>query len=110
MVAIRVNAKEVRNGNMSFIAFSARIGDKWYKIKFNKDCNDVPRTRGVYEIKVDEGNTSLERGKPYINKDGEERQGNDIIWIRRIDAIRQYTEEELRGINSHIMTAFFNGK
>ena len=107
---IKIFAKEVRKDKQSFIACTTQIKDKWYKIKFTRECNSIPNSRGVYELKIDVADTSYQKGETYINKQGKKAQGNDIIWVRKIAEIRQYTEEELRENNAIVMGAIFDGE
>lgn len=94
-----LSAKEVKQEKNTFIACSAKLGDTYYKIKFTRECEKAPKTRGLYDITIDEDKCSIQRGKKYTTKDGYDAIGNHIIWVREIAAIRKYTDEELAEIN-----------
>ena len=94
-----ISAKEVKQEKNSFIACSAKIGDSYYKIKFTKECERVPKTRGLYDLVIDEDKCSIQKGKKYVTKDGYEAIGNPTIWVKEIASIRKYTEAELAEIN-----------
>ncbi len=106
---LKVFAKEIAKDKQKFITCSALIADKWYKIKFNKECTGIPRERGVYDITIDIADTSYQRGAMYTNKKGESARSNDIIWIKSIKEIRKYTDDELREQNREVMLAVFDG-
>lgn len=101
---IRLNAKEVKKDKQTFITCNSKIGSNWYKIKFRKECENAPKTRGIYELQIDLNNCSIEDGKYFTKDDGSRVKGNDTIWVRKIKNIRKLTEEELQEIN----TAKFN--
>ena len=104
---ILVHAQEVKKDKISFIAFSTEINDVWFKVKFTKSCNDVPKERGLYDVTFDFDYCSLERGRSYVGNDGTEKHGKDTIWVRKIENVRQYTEEELAEANRIRMNTIF---
>lgn len=106
---ITLHAQEVKKDKQSFVACSAEINKKWFKIKFTKSCNNAPKTSGLYELTIDFDNCSIEKGKPFTTKSGRKGVANDIIWVREITAIRKYTDEELRAANRIGMSAIFDG-
>lgn len=107
---IIIHAQEIKKEKTSFIACSANLYDNvWVKVKFTKACENAPKTSGLYELKIDFDKCSLERGKPYTNAKGEEKMGNDTIWVREIEYIRKQTEEELKAKNREELTALFGG-
>ena len=104
---IELHAQEVKKDKQSFIASSAEINGKWYKIKFTKECNDMPRVRGLYELVIDFDDCSVEKGKPYTNSKGKQAIANDTIWVRHIVGLRMHTEEELKAANRAAMNELF---
>lgn len=104
---IKMSAQEVKRDNKKFIACSAEINGKWYKIKFTQDCINSPKTRGIYELTIDFDECSIEKGKKYENAKGKEGISNDTIWVKCIAGIRKYTEEELKATNRMAMSAIF---
>lgn len=107
---ITLHAQEIRKDKQTFIACSAEINKKWYKIKFTKDCNESPKTKGLYELAIDFDNCSVEKGKQYTNKNGKKGVANDTIWVRDVVALRQYTDAELKAANRAAMSAVFDGE
>lgn len=106
---ITIHAQEIKKEKQSFIACSAEIGDKWYKIKFTKDCDGTPKRKGLYELTIDFDECSVEKGRAYTNSKGREGVANDTIWVRHIVGLRAYTEEELRAENRMAMNNIFGG-
>lgn len=106
---ITLHAQEVKKDKQSFIACSAEINKKWYKIKFTKDCANAPKEKGLYELTIDFDDCSIEKGKPFTSKSGRKGVANDNIWVRKITAIRRFTEEELKAANRIGMSALFDG-
>lgn len=102
-----IHGQEVKKDKQKFIAFSAYINEQWYKVKFTKDCNDVPKVKGLFDLTVDLMDCSFENGKTYEAKNGELRPANHIIWVRKIDKVRQYTEAELAERNLVVMQGIF---
>lgn len=104
----KIAAREVTHENQKFIACSTKIGDKYFKVKFTKDCATQPRKRGLYDITLNTDKCSIERGKKYINKQGYEAEGQPTIWVKEVDNLRAYTEEELNAINEAKFKAVFD--
>lgn len=94
-----INAKEVKAGKSTFLVFSTKIGENWFKIKFRQDVESVPRKAGVYRLYVDMYALGIQSGSWYVDKEGQKRQGNDIIWVRKIEKIEELTKEELDEMN-----------
>ena len=106
---IELHSQEIRKDKQVFIASTAEINGKWYKIKFTKDCEKSPKVKGLYELTINFDDCSLERGKPYTNKEGKKGISSDVIWVRKITEIRQYTEDELKEANRIAMANVFGG-
>lgn len=105
---ITISAKEIiTDTKKKFISCSAKIRDKWFKIKFTQDCNDTPKTKGLYRLTVDLNECSVERGKHYTNKSGKKGVENDTIWVRSVAGLAKYTEEELAERNLAEMNDIF---
>lgn len=100
IIETRVNAKIIERENQKFPAFTAKINGRWFKIKFTQECEKSPKQRGVYKIKFDTLNSSIQRGKKYVNSKGVEGISNDTIWIKKIEEIVKYTDEELAKMNA----------
>lgn len=94
-----IHSQEIRKDKQVFIASSAEINGKWYKIKFTKECGNAPRAKGLYELTINFDDCSLENGKPYTTNSGKKGISIDTIWVRKITEIRQFTEEELKAEN-----------
>ena len=47
-ITIQCYAREIKTEKNSFIAVTSRINGKFYKIKFKKDCNTIPRKKGLF--------------------------------------------------------------
>lgn len=106
---VTLHAQEVKKEKQTFIACSAEICGKWYKIKFTKECESAPRAKGLYELTIDFDTCSVELGKRYTNSKGENGVANDTIWVRHIVGIRKHTEEELKAANRIAMANIFGG-
>lgn len=91
---IEIHSQEVKSEKNSFIASSAEINGKWYKVKFTKDCEKAPKKKGIYKLKIDFDKCSVEKGKVYVNSKGKEGISNDVIWVREIVEIRKLTDAE----------------
>lgn len=104
-----LHAQEIRKDKQVFIACSAEINHKWYKIKFTKECEHTPKVKGLYEMTINFDDCSVEKGKPFIKKDGTEAIANSSIWVRKISNIRKITEEELKIANRKVMSEIFDG-
>ena len=104
---IIIHSQEVKKDKQSFIANSAEINGKWHKIKFTKECVDVPKKRGLYELVIDFDTCSVEHGRKFVKSDGTIGKQNDTIWVRHIVGIRQYSEEELRAKNRAALSEIF---
>lgn len=96
---IKIHAQEIKKDKQKFIACSAQIRGSWYKIKFTKDCDGVPKERGLYDLVIDFDECSFENGKSYENKKGDRIKSNDIIWVKHIVGLNKYSEEKLKEEN-----------
>ena len=106
---IVLHAQEITKDKQRFIACSAEINKKWYKIKFTKDVTDAPKTKGLYDLTIDFDDCSIEKGKQYTNKQGKKGVENDTIWVRHIVGMRMYTEDDLKAANRIAMNEVFGG-
>lgn len=104
---ITIHAQEIKKDKQTFIACSSEINGKWYKIKFTKDVTDAPRKKGLYDLTIDFDECSFEKGKTYINKNGDKAFANDTIWVKHIVALRQYSDDELKALNRVSMGSVF---
>lgn len=104
---ITVFAKEVKNEKQKFIACTANIANKWYKIKFTKASGIEVKENGLYEVVVDIDDCSLERGKEIENKKGKMVKQNDTLWINKVMDINHYTEEQMKERNRTTMASVF---
>lgn len=102
-----ISCKEVKSDSQKFIASTAKINGRWFKIKFTKDCETVPRKRGLYDITINLTDVSLEKGRPYTNSRGEVKMQNDTLWIKNVIKLRKYTEEELIKRNLESLSEVF---
>lgn len=107
---VKLHTKEITKDKQKFFASSAEINGVWYKIKFVKDVKEAPTSKGLYELTIDFDNCSLEKGATYVSKKtGEIVAGNATIWVRKIEAIRKFTEEELKAENRIVFNEIFEG-
>ena len=98
-ITIKCYAKEIKTEKNSFIAVTSQINGKYYKIKFKKDCNTIPRKKGLFHLTLDLDEISVQYGKAYVGKDGKVREENPTIWVDGVIEIKYFTEEELKAIN-----------
>lgn len=101
-------AKEVKFEKQKFVACQAYINGKWYKIKFTKECEKQPKTKGLYEIEIDINTASFERGKRYIRNDGEYAVGTSTIWVNEIINIEKWTDEMYEKKNLEELSEVFD--
>lgn len=104
---IKLHAQEIKKDKQSFIACSAEIRGKWYKIKFTKECEGTPKTKGLYDLTIDIDKCSIERGKIVKNKNGDDMKTSDTIWVKFIASITKYSEEKLKEENRASFSSVF---
>lgn len=102
-----IACKEIKKDEQKFIASTAKINGMWYKIKFTKECETAPRKKGLYDLTVDLKDVSIQKGKKYTNKKGEEKIENDTLWISKTKNLRKYTDEELEKRNIEALSKVF---
>lgn len=107
VVTITIHSQEIKKDKQSFIASSAEINGKWYKIKFTKDCNLTPKVKGLYDLTINFDDCSVENGKVYRRTDGTTGVANDTIWVQRVIELREYTDEELKAVNRYALGNIF---
>lgn len=97
---IKIYAKEIKKDKQTFTVCSGKIGENYYKIKFRKTCKNAPDEIGVYDLTVDLKNCSIEKGKPYTDKETKKQKiGQATIWVEKIEDLRKYSDEELQEIS-----------
>ena len=106
---LRLNVKEITNGNTKFPACTAKYNGQWFKVKFTRECENSPKTRGVYRLVFESGDGSIENGKKFTRKDGTTGIGNATIWVRKITSITKYSDEELSKMNGEELDKVLNG-
>lgn len=104
---IEIYAKEVKSDRNIFYAYSTKIGDSYYKVKFTKSVANAPRERGIYKLTFDSSIASIESGKPYTTKDGYEAIGNPTIWVTSIINLEPLSNEEIAARNEAKFKAVF---
>lgn len=97
---IQINAKEIKKDKQTFIACSAKIGNNWYNIKFRQECEISPKQKGIYELTIDLNNCSMETGKYFTKEDGTTNKRNDTIWVKKVNNLRKFNEEEMQDLNA----------
>lgn len=105
---IKVHAREIESGKQKFISCSANINDSWYKIKFTKSCENAPKHKGLYDVTFETKTASIEKGKPYTNKNGKKGVDNPTIWIKEMVKIRAYTDEDYERENENAFAEIFS--
>lgn len=105
---ITINTQEIKQDKKTFYVSSAKIGEKWYKIKFRKECETAPKQAGKYHLTIDFDYCTVEKGGVYTNKKGKELAENDTIWVHKIVNIEPMSEEELREENRNKMSEIFS--
>ena len=98
-ITIQCYAREIKTEKNSFIAVTSQINGKFYKIKFKKDCNTIPRKKGLFHLTVDLDKISIQYGKEYAAKDGKKKEENPTIWVEEVDELKYFTDEELKALN-----------
>lgn len=99
-ITLQLHAREIKTDKNTFIATTAYFNGKWYKIKFRKECSVTPKTKGLYDLTVDLGCCTLQKGKVYEVSDTDGiKAENDTIWVAEVVNLRQYSDEELKEIN-----------
>lgn len=90
-----INAKEVKlTDGRSFIKCTAVINGKWVKVKFKKACEQVPKTKGIYNITVTDENLSLQKGRT-AHTDDREFTENGTLWVEAC-TLRKWSDEEMQ--------------
>lgn len=97
-IKMQLHAREVKTEKNTFIACTACINNVWYKVKFRKDCERVPKTKGLYDLTVDLGCCTLQKGKGYADTDGIKAE-SDTIWVGEVIELRKYSDDELKEMN-----------
>ena len=89
-----ITAQEVLADQKKFYASTAKINGNWFKVKFTRDCNLSPKSKGMYHLSVDDADISIEKGRKYTKKDGTTGLSNDTIWIKKVVSLTMFTQEE----------------
>ena len=87
----RTGVSEATGKRYDFISFSSQANDgTWYDVKFTSDCENIPKTSGIFEIYTDLRNLSI--------------NGNTkVLWVKEIAKVVDITDDirvdELATIN-----------
>lgn len=103
----KLHAREVKYENINFISCSAEIKNRWFKIKFTKDCEVSPQKRGLYDIEINPDECSIVKGGLFFRKDGTQGEENPTIWVRNVVNLRRWTEDEMKAENRAKFDEFF---
>lgn len=77
----REKSVEKDGKTLKFVSFSyTKDGVTFYQVKFNQDCENVPKQSGYWLITVNPEDVSKQKGK--TNSNG--NKNNDILWIANI--------------------------
>lgn len=101
----RINVKEIakKDGSCKFPVANAKINDKWYKVKFTKDCDNAPRKAGLYDLTVDDDEMSIQTGTVK-----NEHKQNDIIWVHAIVTVRRYSDDDIKEYSRAKVSSVFD--
>ena len=87
----RTGVSEQTGKRYDFISFSSQAKDgTWYDVKFTSNCENIPKTSGVFELYADLKNLSI--------------NGNTkVLWVKGFEKIVDITDDirtdELATIN-----------
>lgn len=105
---IEVYAKQIEHNGKKFVVCGTKINNTYYKVKFRQDCKNAPRERGVYILTMNVVTSlSVQKGKHYVDSNGEYRQDCDTLWVCDTIDIRKLTEEEMQARNKVTMEGVF---
>lgn len=107
---IKIHSQQINKDGKKFIASSAEIGGRWFKIKFTQECNIQPKTKGLYDLTFNFDDASVEAGKKYVKSNGESGVSPITIWVKNVIKLRKYTDEELREDNRAKLAFIFDGE
>lgn len=87
----RKGVSEETGKRYDFISFSTKAKDgRWYDVKFTSECNNIPKTSGIFEMYTDLQNLSINDNKC-------------TLWVKEISRVADITDdirtEELATIN-----------
>lgn len=107
MKEFKITAKTIKTDRTSFIVCKAKIKDIWYKVKFRKECENVPKRNGMYVVKAEDYNLSVQRGAEYVDKKtGEIQKLSNILWVAQCE-LREFTPEEYYELTSRQLESVF---
>ena len=106
----RIYGKEIKTEKNSFIAFSTKINNRYFKVKFTKDVDGVPKRKGVYNLTVNMKDISVQNGAKYEAKDGTIKDGTTTLWIRNLISVNKVSQEILDAENEKTVYELFNGE
>ena len=89
-----ITAKEIIVEKKKFYACTSYVNGRWIKVKFTRDCNNSPKSKGMYHLTVDTAYCSVEKGKTFTKKDGSVGVGNDILWVKKVVELVEFTQAE----------------
>ena len=107
MREIQVFTKMINADGKKFPVHSTKINGVYYKIKFTQEVENKPNKVGVSVINVDEKYISIQDNLHYVSKDGELKKATSVIWVRKIDKIRELTEDENAELNKDKIKAIW---
>lgn len=101
----RITSKErTTDKGAKFLVHSSYINNQWYKVKFNQECTNVPKDRGLYYVIADDKELNIQR-KKYTKKDGTE--GTELIlWVHQCN-LEPVSQEEMDEYRQNLMNSVF---
>lgn len=93
----KVYSKEVATKDgRTFLVHSTTYNGVYFKLKFKRECERVIAIKGIYDLIIELGDVSVQRGKIKTLDDGREILEPSIIWVSKVKDLRKYTDEELK--------------
>ena len=57
---LTIYAKEIKLGDgKSFVAFTTLVKNKWFKVKFTRECLTTPKEKGMYHMTINMDDVSI---------------------------------------------------
>lgn len=100
LIVLEVYGKELSTKEgRKFIKYSTKLQGVYFDLRITQVSNIKLNNKGAFKLVVDLNMVSIQNDKTYIDKEGKEKPCTPILWVRNIEEIKEYTEEEKYQMN-----------
>lgn len=93
---IKIFTKEcLTKDGKKFLTYSTKIKNTFYRVKFTRDVDTLPKKQGYYNLTFDTSYASIQKQKVDLANNAFQNY-NDILWISQVEKLEEESVEEAK--------------